>query len=254
MFVTVKNIKIEYTDTGAGAPILLLHGWGACKEVWQGVVSLLKGQYRCIALDLPGCGGSGLPEAPLTVEDYAALVLEFLKTLEIENPILIGHSHGGRTILELLTKGHLRPAKVVLFGSAGIPAKKTFKKSMRQFCFKTAKKALLLPGIRRCSAGALDKLRSVFGSADYNAAPEVMRRTMVQVLHTDYTQNLPKITAPCLLIWGENDTATPLWQGQLMEKQIPDAGLCVIKGAGHYSFTEQPGQVYPILKSYLNIR
>ncbi len=254
MFVTVKNIKIEYTDTGTGTPVLLLHGWGACKEVWQGVISLLQGQYRCIAPDLPGCGGSGLPEAPLTVEDYAQIVLEFLKAVGVESPILMGHSHGGRTILELLTKHQLQPKKVILFGSAGIPAKKTLKKSARQFLFKTAKRFLLLPGIRRFSATALDRLRRYFGSADYNAAPEVMRKTMVQVLHTDYTQLLPKISTPCLLIWGENDTATPLWQGQVMEKGIPDAGLCVIKNAGHYSFTEQPAQVYPILKSYLNIR
>ncbi len=254
MFVTVKNIKIAYTDTGNGTPVLLLHGWGACKEVWQGVVSLLQGQYRCIAIDLPGCGQSGLPEEPLTVQDYAALVLEFLQTIDVQEPLLIGHSHGGRTILELLTRQLLHPQKVILFGSAGIPAKKTFQKSARQFAFKTAKRFLLLPGIRRFSGKALDKLRGFFGSADYNAAPEVMRKTMVQVLHTDYTQILEKISAPCLLIWGKNDTATPLWQGQLLESKIPDAGLCVIENAGHYCFTEQPGLVYPILKSYLNIK
>ena len=58
------------------------------------------------------------------------------------------------------------------------------------------------------------------------------------------------IKAPTLLIWGDCDTATPLYMAEKLEKLIPDCGLCVIKGAGHWSFVERPGEVLPILKKF----
>ena len=62
---------------------------------------------------------------------------------------------------------------------------------------------------------------------------------------------LPRLSCPTLLIWGERDTATPLADAQVMERLIPDAGLCVIKGAGHFSFVERPGEVHAIMASFL---
>ena len=78
-----------------------------------------------------------------------------------------------------------------------------------------------------------------------------MRQSMVKVLPCDYTNKLSLIKNPTLLIWGENDTATPLSDAKIIEKLIPDAGLCVIKGTGHYSFCENPYQAHAILQSFI---
>ena len=65
-----------------------------------------------------------------------------------------------------------------------------------------------------------------------------MRGTLVRVVNEDWRHLLPKIVAPTLLIWGEHDDATPVSDGQLMERLIPDAGLVIFAGAGHFSYAD----------------
>jgi len=107
--------------------------------------------------------------------------------------------------------------------------------------------------IARCFPGLLEKLRVTFGSADYAAASPMMRQCLVRVVNEDLSHLLPTITPPTLLVWGENDTATPLADGQRMEKEIPNAGLAVIRGAGHFSFVEQPVIFRNIMASFFEI-
>jgi pimeloyl-ACP methyl ester carboxylesterase len=78
-----------------------------------------------------------------------------------------------------------------------------------------------------------------------------MRGTLSRVVNEDLRRFMPRITAPTLLIWGENDTATPLKDARTMERLIPDAGLVTFAGAGHYSFLERPAQFAAVLDSFL---
>jgi len=71
------------------------------------------------------------------------------------------------------------------------------------------------------------------------------------VLPADFTAKMPSITAEVLLIWGENDTATPLEHGQIMENLIPNAGLAVIRGAGHFSYADNWPQFSAVLRAFL---
>ena len=110
---------------------------------------------------------------------------------------------------------------------------------------------LTLPGFKSHTEGLLNKARGYFGSADYSSAPEVMRKTMVNLVNDDMTPYIDGIKAPTLLIWGENDTATPLYMAKILEKTISDCGLCVIKNTGHWSFVERPVEAHAILNSFL---
>lgn len=252
MYTQINGLNIHFNDKGNGSPILFLHGWGASADSWNGIESVLSGKgFRLISLDFPGCGKSDFPQRPLTLEDYADIVVQFTEQLSIKNPIIFGHSHGGRVALYLAGRGLMRPEKMVLFDAAGMKSKPSVKKSLRTAAFKSAKRILTLPVLKSHTAAALDKLRAHFGSADYNAAPEVMRKTLVHLVNRDIRELFPSITASTLLIWGENDTATPLYMGQYMEKTIPDCGLCVIKDAGHWSFVERPYSVYPIIENFI---
>ena len=190
-------------------------------------------------------------ETPWNIDDYCEFVKKFISVVGLENPILIGHSHGGRVILKLVGSGMMSPPKIVLLDSAGLIPKKTAKQKMRAKSFKAIKKVLTLPVIKNHSEGLLDKARRHYGSADYNAAPEMFRKTMVSLVNTDLRGLLPNIKCPTLLIWGENDTATPLSDAKIIESLIPDAGLCVIKGTGHYSFCERPYEASAILRSFI---
>lgn len=74
---------------------------------------------------------------------------------------------------------------------------------------------------------------------------------MVSLVNTDLREIIGNISCPTLLIWGENDTATPLSDAEIIKNLIPDSGLCVIKGTGHYSFCEKPYEAAAILRSFI---
>ena len=78
-----------------------------------------------------------------------------------------------------------------------------------------------------------------------------MRKTFVRLVNTDLTDDLPRIRASTLLVWGDRDTETPLWMGQTMEKGIPDAGLVVLEGGTHFAYLEQPDRFCRIVKQFL---
>ncbi len=252
MLFTANGFKIYYDEEGAGEPVVYLHGWGSSSAAFAGLRAHLNGRgFRQIALDFPGCGQSPLPGRPLSLEDYAGVVLSLLRFLNAEDAVLCGHSNGGRVALFLAGTGMLKPKKLILLDAAGLKPKKSLKTKVKVCCFKAAKKVLTLPGLRNRTEGALNRLRGVFGSADYNSAPEVMRKTLVGLVNRDIRDILPRVAAPTLLIWGENDDATPLYMAKTIESMIPDCGLCVIPGAGHWCFTEKPAAVYPIFDSFL---
>ena len=117
--------------------------------------------------------------------------------------------------------------------------------------FKAVKGFLGLPFFKKNSEELINKARVRFGSADYSSAPEVMRKTMVNLINQDMTPYIPEIIASTLLVWGENDTATPLYMAKKIEKMIKDCGLCVIKDAGHWAFVEKPAQVHAILRRFI---
>lgn len=251
MNITVNGYNIHYTEQGSGTPILLLHGWGSSTAVWQPIMNAFCNNFRLIALDFPGCGKSPEPEKPMQLEDYTGLVAAFVQALELKNLIIMGHSNGGRVTLHLLGSGLVTAQKAVLLDSAGLKPPQSPLKTLRLAAFKAAKFFLTLPGLKNHTQQALQSVRSYFGSADYNSASPVMRQTLVQLIHTDATPLLSKISCPTLLIWGENDTATPLKDAKKMEKLIPDAGLCTFKGCGHFAFLERPQDTNAILNSFL---
>ena len=77
-----------------------------------------------------------------------------------------------------------------------------------------------------------------------------MRQSMVKLVNTDYKDKLSLVRVPTLLIWGEKDDATPLYQAKIMEKAIPDCGLVTVPGAGHFSFIDNPVLTERVLRSF----
>jgi len=231
MEIYINGLRIEYKDSGGNLqPVLLMHGWGSSFDVYKGIIGALSDRCRLIAINFPGCGNSDIMSTPWDLDDYCNLVINFLNELKIKNPILIGHSHGGRVAIKLAASKMLNPPKIVLLDSAGLIPKKSLKQKFRAKSFKAIKKVLTLPIIKNHSESLLNKARLYYGSADYNAAPEVLRKTLVSLVNTDLRDILPNISCPTLLIWGDNDTATPLEDAKVMEKLISDAGLCILKG------------------------
>lgn len=249
-----ERLSVNLIDEGQGEAVVVLHGWGARADLYRTVINPLRSNYRVIAPDFPGFGKSSEPSFPFSIEDYASFVSELLKELGIEKAHIVGHSHGGRTALELATGNYgFEIGKIVLLDSAGIPVKKRLSKRIRIRTYKILKGIVTLAPVKKMFPDALDKLKKKFGSADYASASDIMRQSMVKVLPCDYTDKLSLIKNSTLLIWGENDNDTPLSCAKVLEKGIKDCGLVTIPGAGHFSFAQAPALTSNVLKSFFNI-
>lgn len=251
MEITVNGLKVRYEITGTGRDVLLLHGWGSSLDAFRLIRENLSANFRVTALDFPGFGGSDMPPEPWSVGDYAQFTLSFIKAVGIDKPVLVGHSFGGRVIIKLTGTKMIETDKIILIDSAGVKHKKKFKSKFKICAFKTVKAVLSCPLWKKHTANILDSARSLFGSADYNSAPPILRQTLVKAVNEDLCCYMPDISASTLLIWGENDTDTPVSDARTMERLIPDAGLCIIKNASHFSFIQRPYEVNMIINSFL---
>ena len=248
-------LEIEYIDRGRGEPIVLLQGWGTTAALYESLIAMLEPHFRVIAPDFPGFGQSTEPSFPYAAEDYAAIVLLLLQKLGIDHASFIGHSHGGRVTIELASRDELPLAidRIVLIDSAGIVTPKSFSKRARIRTYKILKAVLLTKPVQKLFPGALPALQKKFGSADYASSSEMLRKSMVILVNTDFTQRLHNIHRPTLLIWGEKDDATPLGHAKIMEREIPDCGLVVLPGAGHFSFVSDLPLVRRVLYSFFSV-
>ena len=143
--------------------------------------------------------------------------------------------------------------KIILTGSAGIMPKRSLSYKIKVGSYKLGKKLLTLPPVKAMFPNALENMQKKRGSSDYAAASPIMRGCLVRVVNEDLKEYLPRIKQSTLLIWGTEDDATPLADGELMEKLIPDAGLVKLKGAGHYSWLNDPYTFIAVIKSFLKI-
>lgn len=252
--ITVDDITIAYSRSGDGPQaVIVMHGWGCTGATVQLLADAATalGKTTVYNLDLPGFGESPEPPAGWGVYDYAHCIEAFADALGIVNPVLIGHSYGGRIAIVYASERPVR--KLILVDSAGIKPRRSMRYYLKVYSFKTAKKMLPFIVGKSRAAQITDRMRGKAGSVDYAAASPVMRQIMSRSVNQDLRHHLPQISAPTLLIWGENDTATPLADAKLMEKNIPDAGLVSYPGCGHYSFLDRPGQTVAVIKSFLNL-
>ena len=252
---TVNGISINYEQKGSGDLIVLLHGWGSNIKLFANLIELLSKKYTVVAMDMPGFGESDEPPSAWCVDDYVQFVIDFLKDYDTKQVMLLGHSFGGRVIIRMHARESLPfdITKVILVDSAGIMPPKSNKKSWRTRYYKLGKAFLSTKLMQKLAPDALENFRKKMGSADYAAASPLMRQVMVKVVNEDLEPYLHLIKCPTLLVWGVNDTATPLSDGEKMEKLIPDAGLVKLENAGHYSFLEQQYTFNRVMCSFLKI-
>lgn len=249
----INNLNINYIERGEGRAVLILPGWGTTINTYMTLINYISTYAKVYCMDMPGFGESQQPNDVWDIDKYIDLVIEFIKKRNITDLDLIGHSNGGRIIIKMVTtrKLNFKIGKIILIGSAGIVHKKSVSKKIRIKIFKTCKKILNITIIKKIWPNALEKLQTLFGSEDYKKASPILRQTLVKIINEDLKENLPKITQPTLLLWGEEDTATPIEDGMLMEKMIPDAGLVKFSNCSHFVFLERAMQINAIIANFL---
>lgn len=252
MVKNIDSIAVNYIDEGEGDVVLLLHGWGANVTLYAGMIRVLAQNHRVIAPDMPGFGKTPEPSVPWCVDDYADFIIKFLASFELRRFSVVVHSFGGRVLFKLNAREDLpfTIEKAVLIDSAGILPKKSLRQRMSLRCYKAARAIMSTKVLHFLYPDAVDNMRRRRGSADYNSATPIMRATLVKVVNEDLEPLIHLMKCPTLLIWGDQDTATPVADGRRMEELIPDAGLVVCEGAGHFSFAEQAPKVHGALTAF----
>lgn len=205
--------------------ILLLHGWGGSSESFRAVFEFFSKNYRVTAVDFRGFGKSPPPPYPYSVSDYAGEIAQFLIEHNIKKTHIIAHSFGGRVAIELCKNFPHLIDKLVLTSSAGIKPKRTLKYYINVLRYKLAR--------------FLNKDLSKFGSKDYKKTDGIMKAVFVKAVNYDQTKLLKDIKAQTLLIWGENDTETPLYMAKMMNRLIKNSRLIIFKDTGHFAYIEK---------------
>ena len=251
MYLNINDITIYYETYGDNKKsILILPGWGNTRETFHHIINNFKNNYKIYILDYPALGKSPIPKKTLTIYDYTELIIEFMKKLNIKNPIIIAHSFGGR-ITTLLSGYYKIPIKkLILIDIAGIKPKLTLKRYIKEKTYKTLKKLIkLLP--KKVHKKTQEKLFKFFASSDYNNLPIQMRETFKNIVNEDLKKYLKKINNETLILWGEIDKDTPLKDAYKIKKEIKNSALIILKNATHYSYLNYPILVNNIIYEFI---
>lgn len=222
MFIKFNGASVHYEICGNGTiPIVFLHGWGGSTQSFKFMLKYLDFDYRAIFIDFPPFGCSCEPSGVLTIFDYADMVKEILIKEGIKNPILVGHSFGGRVAIILASKNNFRG--LVLTSSAGIKVK-----HKPSYYFKVYKyKFLKMLGLNPRG-----------GSKDYLVLSTIMQKTFVNIVNTNLEKYAINITVPTLIFWGDKDKETPIYMAKKLHKLIKNSNLFVVKNSGHFAYME----------------
>jgi pimeloyl-ACP methyl ester carboxylesterase len=244
--VTAGGQETRLFVSGSGDPVVVLHGWGGRIESMTPVLACLRQGRKVVALDLPGFGESPPPAGVWGTADYAAYVTDVLEGAGVTSAYFVGHSFGAKTSLYLAASRPGLVKKLVLVGSPGLRSAPSMKVRLKRTAGTTARLAGRLgPPGRALRQTIYDRI----ASDDYKKAGP-MRPILVKVVNEDLSSLLPRVSASTLLVWGTEDDAVPVAHARAMEKAIPDAGLVLFEGAGHFAYLDEPDRFCTIVRHF----
>ena len=260
-FVAIRDVELAFIDAGEGPVMLFLHGFPFDKSMWDGQIKALSAAgFRAVVPDLRGLGETKAAGEISTMDDMARDARALLDHLQIDEAIVCGLSMGGYVAFEF---AHLFPSRVrglVLSGTRA-PADNEQEKAGREQQVQTMLRAGMVP----ISIATLPKLLAERTRAD---KPDVVKRvrTMITLSNPkgaaaaqrgmaarrDYTDDLPNINVPTLIIVGREDPIRPVGDAEFMHSKIPNSRLEIIDDASHMTNMEQPEGFNSILLDFLN--
>lgn len=256
----INSIQLAYTDTGAGRPLVLIHGYPFNRSLWSDQIPALSNSHRIIAPDLRGFGETDASLEPSTMNRLAADVAQLMDHLEIPRATIGGLSMGGYVALAFYKQFASRVRALILADTRAQADTQEAKQTRAQ----QAEKALS-EGMAGIADAMLPKLLT---PETVSKRPEIVRRVRDMMLKTkpegaaaalrgmaereDLTGLLPKISVPTLIIVGAEDAITPLADSEKMHHAIAGSRLVVLDHAGHVSNLERTEQFNDALLHFLS--
>jgi 3-oxoadipate enol-lactonase len=258
--IEINGLNLAYLDQGSGPPIVAIHGWGGNKNVWRPQIDAFSRTHRFIAIDLPGHGDSDRPDgdhfySPAACADMTRALMD---RLGLDRAILLGQSMGTFVSQLIYHSDPRRVIALVLTGalSRSPPAGKIagiWVEDIVQEITRRGIKDYLDDNVRFWFSPGFDPARIEETTAErYKLAAHAAIAYCRAVAVLDIRDRLGEIRVPTLIIVGSEDGRTPVEEGELMNRGIPDAWLKVIKGAGHLVNVEQPDAFNKPVLDFIN--
>lgn len=235
MQTAVFGKNIHYRTSGNGPVILFVHGWGGTIQSLT-PLSLLFKNNQTITLDLPGFGKSDLPDTDWGIDEYAGLIAEFCKKLQLNDVVYFGHSFGGALGIYLASHQSTFIKKLVLCDAS-------FKREGKTK--KPCHLMKLLPAfLKRIT------YRILFPSSDSMKFP-LIETNFRKIVKQDLTKNTFSIRVPTLILWGQDDKDTPVLWAHELHKNILHSKLIVFPHITHGLPLKYPELVYQEVSKFI---
>lgn len=234
--IYLEDSNIYYLEAGKASnstSILFIHGWSVSIEPYQEILNILSQRYHVVAPYLPGFGKSTAPHFVKDYSDYAELLIDFLKALDLQSVHIVGHSLGGAIAMALTALKPDFARSLIVVDSTGIPMNSLPEVVLRRAIEMSAQMWQAKP------KPTIAILERVIYNSLFNTK-KVLETAMI-VLDRDIRPILPRINTPCLILWGANDLLTPITMGQELARNIKGSQLLIIDGVYHewnFFFTE----------------
>lgn len=224
MDIFVLGKKIHYTRIGEGRTVLFVHGYGGSSASLSGVARILSDSFDCICIDLPGFGRSDNPDPQWGIPEYAHLVSEFIRELRLNDVVYVGHSFGGSLGIYIMSLGNPLIANLVLCDTS-------FKREVVKSRISRFKQ--FIPAFLR-EQRLLKRLiyRICLPNSDIGKYMH-LEQNFRRIIQQDLTDRLSLISCPTLLLWGREDSVTPLTFAAILHKNIKGSHLEICDSAGH---------------------
>lgn len=235
-YLRLGRTRLHYRVAGEGPPLVLVHGFSASSSWWRRNIDGLAARHRVCALDLAGFGRSW-PKYHFTLERAVDDVVSWMDAMGLRRADFCGHSMGGHLCIRLAATHPERVRRLVLVDASGLPLN-----------------ARLLPlawrGLRS-SGHTRFRFAPTAMTTALQAGPLVLWSALRDLLADDVQEELARIEAPTLIVWGERDVLVPLEFGQALHLGIPDSRLAVVSGAGHNVMYECPADFNALVLDFL---
>ena len=212
------------------ADLYIIHGWTYTVEPWKNTLAILRDNGISVKmLHVPGLTEKS--DEVFTIEDY----VEWADKNIPDGAIALGHSNGGRILLNLCAKNPEKLKYLILLDAAGIYEPSARKK----FVEKVAKIGKPLKKV-----AIIDKaFHKITGSTDYSRAPENMKQTLANMLASDKDLDFSKVQTKTFILWGKKDTTTPPRQATAMYEKLPNAELKFYANWTHAPYISSPDEL-----------
>lgn len=207
--------------------LYVIHGWTYTVAPWTTTISMLK-KYGIEIKMLHVPGLTEKSDKVWTIDEYVDWADQNIP----DGAIALGHSNGGRILLNLLSKKPEKLRHVILLDAAGV-----YEESKKRDIARAASKAL--SPLKRIKP--LRKvIHKLLGASDYDRAPENMKRTLANMLDSDKKLDMSKVTTPATILWGKLDSVTPPRQGLKMHKALAGSTLKFYDTWTHAPYISDP--------------